>query len=223
VAEHILKLSRETVQDARARRKIRSVCCLKAGFRWTFAFSNKINSFGSRAPLISPVSKEHNVALTWPARNDLGLDLSNDIRRSLTIKRRPQHSRPRPKEEIYAQAQTSHTSRPELRENARGNRRPPSRESSLSPHPSSKDMRGRRYRLHSTASDGRNTVEEMGESGAAPSATNSIAITDPLESRLCREWHGREAVPSRISAGFAPRRNRFPGIRAARRNRSRHS
>ena len=165
MAEHILKFPEIDQTLARGENKVSFT--LETGLQVDVRLLDK-ESFGA-ALLYFTGSKEHNVALRGRA-NDMGLTLNEYA--LATLKGEKPVAR-RTEEEIYAKLKLDYVP-PELRENtgeiaaAEAHRLPKLIEL--------KDVRGD-LQMHSTASDGKNTVEEMAEA-ARKLGHEYIAITD---------------------------------------------
>ena len=165
VAEHILKYPRNVQTLAHGENKVSML--LESGLQVDVRLLDK-NSFGA-ALLYFTGSKEHNVALRGRA-NDMGWTLNEY---ALTTIKSGRSVAGKTEEEIYAKLKLPYIE-PELRE-MRGE----IEAAELGKLPSLiklEDMRGD-VQMHSTASDGRNTVEEMGEAARAL-GYEYIAITD---------------------------------------------
>jgi DNA polymerase (family 10) len=114
-------------------------------------------------------SKEHNVALRGRA-NEMGLTLNEYVLATLKAERRVAG---RTEEEIYAKLKLDWIP-PELRENT--GEIPAAEEHTLPHLVTLKDVKGD-LQMHSTASDGKNSIEEMAEA-ARQLGHSYIAITD---------------------------------------------
>ena len=165
LAEHILKFPEIDQTLARGENKVSFT--LQTGLQVDVRLLDK-ESFGA-ALLYFTGSKEHNVALRGRA-NDMGLTLNEYA--LATLKGEKPVAR-RTEEEIYAKLKLDYVP-PELRENtgeiaaAESHKLPKLIEL--------KDVKGD-LQMHSTESDGKNTVEEMAEA-ARKLGHQYIAITD---------------------------------------------
>ncbi|HWZ53242.1 MAG TPA: DNA polymerase/3'-5' exonuclease PolX [Candidatus Acidoferrales bacterium] len=165
VAEHILKYPRIEQTLAHGENKVSML--LESGLQVDVRLLDK-NSFGA-ALLYFTGSKDHNVALRGRA-NDMGWTLNEY---ALTTIKGGRNIGSKTEEEIYAKLKLPYIE-PELRE-MRGE----IEAAELGKLPvlvKLADMRGD-VQMHSTASDGRNTVEEMGAAALAL-GYEYIAITD---------------------------------------------
>ena len=165
VAEHILKYPRIEQTLAHGENKVSML--LESGLQVDVRLLDK-NSFGA-ALLYFTGSKDHNVALRGRA-NDMGWTLNEY---ALTTIKGGRNIGSKTEEEIYAKLKLPYIE-PELRE-MRGE----IEAAELGKLPvlvKLADMRGD-VQMHSTASDGRNTVEEMGAAARAL-GYEYIAITD---------------------------------------------
>jgi len=165
VAEHILKYPRIEQTLAHGENKVSML--LESGLQVDVRLLDK-NSFGA-ALLYFTGSKDHNVALRGRA-NDMGWTLNEY---ALTTIKGGRNIGSKTEEEIYAKLKLPYIE-PELRE-MRGE----IEAAELGKLPALvklADMRGD-VQMHSTASDGRNTVEEMGAAALAL-GYEYIAITD---------------------------------------------
>ena len=165
VAEHILKYPRIEQTLAHGENKVSML--LESGLQVDVRLLDK-NSFGA-ALLYFTGSKDHNVALRGRA-NDMGWTLNEY---ALTTIKGGRNIGSKTEEEIYAKLKLPYIE-PELRE-MRGE----IEAAELGKLPALvklADMRGD-VQMHSTASDGRNTVEDMGAAALAL-GYEYIAITD---------------------------------------------
>ena len=165
VAEHILKYPRIEQTLAHGENKVSML--LESGLQVDVRLLDK-NSFGA-ALLYFTGSKDHNVALRGRA-NDMGWTLNEY---ALTTIKGGRNIGSKTEEEIYAKLKLPYIE-PELRE-MRGE----IEAAELGKLPALvklEDMRGD-VQMHTTASDGRNTVEEMGAAALAL-GYEYIAITD---------------------------------------------
>src|SRR5262249_6250876 len=165
VAEHVLTYPRNVQTLAHGENKVSMM--LESGLQVDVRLLTK-NSFGA-ALLYFTGSKDHNVALRGRA-NDAGWTLNEyaltSIKSGRTIAAKSE-------EEIYAKLKLPYIE-PELRE-MRGEIEA-AEEGKLPALVKLEDMRGD-VQMHSTASDGRNTIEEMGQAAKAL-GYEYIAITD---------------------------------------------
>ena len=199
VAEHILRISRESCKSSRTA-KTKSASCSKAACRWISASSTK-NNFGA-ALLYFTGSKEHNVALRGRA-NDMGWTLNEYA--LTTIKAGKAHRRKNRRGNLR-QAQASLTSSPNCAKCVAKWKRP--KQGKLPTLVKLADIRGD-LQMHTTASDGKNTIEEMGEAARAL-GYEYIAHHGPFESRHRRKWNGRKAYARATSKRFAPLKRASP-------------
>lgn len=165
VAEHILKYPRIVQTLAHGENKVSIV--LESGLQVDVRLLDK-NSFGA-ALLYFTGSKEHNVALRGRA-NDMGWTLNEY---ALTTVKGGRTIAGKTEEEIYAKLKLPFIE-PELRE-MRGEIEA-AEHGKLPTLVTLADMRGD-VQMHTPASDGRNTIEEMGEAARAL-GYEYIAITD---------------------------------------------
>jgi len=165
VAEHILKYPRNVQTLAHGENKVSML--LESGLQVDVRLLDK-NSFGA-ALLYFTGSKEHNVALRGRA-NDMGYTLNEYALTSIKSGRSIASTT---EEEIYAKLKLPYIE-PELRE-MRGEVEA-AEQGRLPTLVTLADIRGD-VQMHSIASDGRNTVEEMGEA-ARTLGYEYIAITD---------------------------------------------
>src|SRR5580698_6840793 len=164
IAEHILKFPKIEQTLAHGENKVSFT--LQNGLQVDVRLLEK-ESFGA-ALLYFSGSKEHNVALRGRA-NDMGLTLNEYA--LVTLKGEKPVAR-RTEEEIYAKLKLDYIP-PELRENAG---EIAAAEAHKLPHLIElKDMKGD-LQMHSTASDGKNSIEEMAEA-ARKLGHQYIAIT----------------------------------------------
>ena len=165
VAEHILKFPDIDQKLAHGENKVSFT--LTNGLQVDVRLLEKEN-FGA-ALLYFTGSKEHNVALRGRA-NDMGLTL-NEYALATLKGEKPVAGRT--EEEIYAKLKLDYIP-PELRENTG---EIPAAEQHKLPHLLTlKDIKGD-LQMHSTASDGKNSIEEMAEA-ARKLGHEYIAITD---------------------------------------------
>ena len=165
LAEHILKFPDIDQKLAHGENKVSFT--LTNGLQVDVRLLEKEN-FGA-ALLYFTGSKEHNVALRGRA-NDMGLTL-NEYALATLKGEKPVAGRT--EEEIYAKLKLDYIS-PELRENTG---EIPAAEQHKLPHLLTlKDIKGD-LQMHSTASDGKNSIEEMAEA-ARKLGHEYIAITD---------------------------------------------
>ncbi|MGH9745442.1 MAG: DNA polymerase/3'-5' exonuclease PolX [Candidatus Acidiferrales bacterium] len=165
VAEHILKYPRIDQKLAHGENKVSFL--LESGLQVDVRLLDK-NSFGA-ALFYFTGSKDHNVALRGRA-NDMGWTLNEY---ALTTIKGGRSIAGKTEEEIYAKLKLPYIE-PELRE-MRGEIEA-AEQGTLPALVKLGDMRGD-VQMHSTASDGRNTIEEMGEA-ARQLGYEYIAITD---------------------------------------------
>src|SRR3989441_9248675 len=165
LAEHILKFPGIDQKLAHGENKVSFT--LENGLQVDVRLLEKEN-FGA-ALLYFTGSKEHNVALRSRA-NDMGLTLNEYALATLKAEKRVAG---RTEEEIYAKLKLDFIP-PELRENTG---EIAAAENHKLPHLITlKDMKGD-LQMHSTASDGKNSIEEMAEA-ARELGHQYIAITD---------------------------------------------
>jgi DNA polymerase (family X) len=165
LAEHILKFKDIDQKLAHGENKVSFT--LTSGLQVDVRLLEKEN-FGA-ALLYFTGSKEHNVALRGRA-NDMGLTLNEYTLATLKGEKRVAG---RTEEEIYAKLKLDYIP-PELRENTG---EIAAAENHKLPHlVTLKDMRGD-LQMHSTASDGKNSIEEMAEA-ARQLGHQYIAMTD---------------------------------------------
>lgn len=165
VAEHILKYPRIVQTLAHGENKVSVI--LESGLQVDVRLLDK-NGFGA-ALLYFTGSKEHNVALRGRA-NDMGLTLNEY---ALTTIKGGRAIAGKTEEEIYAKLNLPYIE-PELRE-MRGEVEA-AEQKKLPALVRLEDMRGD-VQMHTPASDGRNTAEEMGEAARAL-GYEYIALTD---------------------------------------------
>jgi DNA polymerase (family 10) len=165
VAEHILKYPRNVQTLAHGENKVSML--LESGLQVDVRLLQK-NSFGA-ALLYFTGSKEHNVALRGRA-NDVGWTLNEY---ALTTIKSGRTVAGKTEEEIYAKIKLPYIE-PELRE-MRGEIEA-AEQGKLPALIKLEDIHGD-LQMHSTASDGRHTIEEMGEAAKAL-GYEYIAITD---------------------------------------------
>ncbi len=171
LAEHILKFPDIDQKLAHGENKVSFT--VSNGLQVDVRLLEKEN-FGA-ALMYFTGSKEHNVALRGRA-NDMGLTLNEYVLATLKGEKRVAG---RTEEEIYAKLKLDYVP-PELRENTS---EIAAAEQHKLPHlVTLKDIKGD-LQMHSTASDGKNSIEEMAEA-ARKLGHEFIAITDqPLISR----------------------------------------
>ncbi|MGA8144314.1 MAG: DNA polymerase/3'-5' exonuclease PolX [Candidatus Acidiferrales bacterium] len=165
VAEHIVKYPRNVQTLAHGENKVSML--LESGLQVDVRLLDK-NSFGA-ALLYFTGSKDHNVALRGRA-NDMGWTLNEY---ALTTIKGGRTIASKTEEEIYAKLKLPYIE-PELRE--MWGEIEAAEQGKLPALVKLEDMRGD-VQMHSTASDGRNTIEEMGEAARAL-GYEYIAITD---------------------------------------------
>jgi DNA polymerase (family 10) len=165
LAEHILKFPEIDQKLAHGENKVSFT--LGDGLQVDVRLLEKEN-FGA-ALLYFTGSKEHNVALRGRA-NDMGLTLNEYALATLKGEKRVAG---RTEEEIYAKLKLDFIA-PELRENT--GEIAAAEEHKLPHLVALKDIKGD-LQMHSTASDGKNTIEEMAEAARAL-GHEYIAITD---------------------------------------------
>jgi DNA polymerase (family X) len=165
VAEHILKYARIEQQLAHGENKVSVV--LESGAQVDVRLLDK-NSFGA-ALLYFTGSKEHSVVLRGRA-NDMGFTLNEY---ALTTLKGGRNVASKTEAEIYAKLKLEYIE-PELREN-RGEIEA-AEQGKVPKLIELADMRGD-LQMHTTASDGRNSIEEMGEAAKAL-GYGYIALTD---------------------------------------------
>src|SRR6201997_1333115 len=151
VAEHILKYPRNVQTLAHGENKVSML--LESGLQVDVRLLDK-NSFGA-ALLYFTGSKDHNVALRGRA-NDMGWTLNEY---ALTTIKGGKVIASKTEEEIYAKLKLPYIE-PELRE-MRGEIEA-AEQGKLPSLIALKDIRGD-LQMHTTASDGRNSIEEMGQ------------------------------------------------------------
>jgi DNA polymerase (family 10) len=165
VAEHILKYPRVERELAHGENKVSVM--LETGMQVDVRLLEK-NSFGA-ALLYFTGSKEHNVVLRGRA-NDMGWTLNEY---ALTTIKGGKVVAGKTEEEIYAKLKLPYIE-PELRENA--GEIEAAEQGALPNLVRLEDMHGD-LQMHTTASDGRNSIEEMGEA-AGKLGYEYIALTD---------------------------------------------
>ncbi|HXM97711.1 MAG TPA: DNA polymerase/3'-5' exonuclease PolX [Candidatus Dormibacteraeota bacterium] len=165
IAEHILKYPRIDQTLARGENKVSF--CLDSGLQVDVRLLEKDN-FGA-ALLYFTGSKEHNVALRGRA-NDLGFTLNEY---SLATLKGEKRVAGRTEEEIYAKLKLDYVP-PELRENT--GEISAAEQHKLPKLITLRDIKGD-LQMHTTASDGKNSIEEMAEA-ARELNHQYIAITD---------------------------------------------
>ncbi|HTS11587.1 MAG TPA: DNA polymerase/3'-5' exonuclease PolX [Candidatus Limnocylindrales bacterium] len=165
VAEHILKYPRIEQQLAHGENKVSIL--LESGMQVDVRLLDK-NSFGA-ALLYFTGSKEHNVVLRGRA-NDMGWTLNEY---ALTTLKGGRNVASKTEADIYAKLKLAYIE-PELRENT--GEIEAAENGTLPKLLELRDMRGD-LQMHTTASDGRNSIEEMGEA-ARDLGYDYIALTD---------------------------------------------
>jgi DNA polymerase (family X) len=165
VADHILKYPRVEQMLAHGENKVSVM--LESGMQVDVRLLQK-NSFGA-ALLYFTGSKEHNVVLRGRA-NDMGWTLNEY---ALTTIKGGKTIAGKTEEEIYSKLKLPYIE-PELRENA--GEIQAAEKGTLPKLLRLEDMRGD-LQMHTTASDGRNSIEEMGEA-ARKLGYDYIALTD---------------------------------------------
>lgn len=165
IAEHILKYPRIDQTLARGENKVSF--CLDSGLQVDVRLLEK-EHFGA-ALLYFTGSKEHNVALRGRA-NDMGFTLNEYVLATLKGEKRVAG---RTEEEIYAKLKLDYVP-PELRENT--GEITAAEQHKLPKLVTLRDIKGD-LQMHTTASDGKNSIEEMAEA-ARELNHQYIAITD---------------------------------------------
>ena len=208
VAEHILKYPR--IEEPLAHGENKVSVLLESGMQVDVRLLQK-NNFGAGL-LYFTGSKEHNVVLRGRA-NDMGWTLNEY---ALTTIKGGKVVAGKSEEEIYSKLKLAYIE-PELRENTGEIE---AAENGTLPHLLRlEDMRGD-LQMHTTASDGRNSIEEMGEA-AQKLGYEYIALTDHSKAVTVANGMDESAHPRADQEN-----SRRAGARArhsfARWNRSRH-
>lgn len=199
VAEHILKYPRVERMLAHGENKVSVM--LESGMQVDVRLLQK-NSFGA-ALLYFTGSKEHNVVLRGLA-NDKGWTLNEY---ALTTIKGGKVVAGKTEEEIYAKLKLPHIE-PELRENA--GEFDAAEKGTLPKLLRLDDMRGD-LQMHTTASDGRNSIEEMGEA-ARKLGYEYIALTDHSKAVTVANGMDEKRTLEQIKKIRAAQ-ERVPGIR----------
>jgi DNA polymerase (family 10) len=199
VAEHILKYPRIDQKLAHGENKVSVL--LESGLQVDVRLLDK-NSFGA-ALLYFTGSKEHNVALRGRA-NDMGWTLNEY---ALTTIKGGRTVAGKTEEQIYAKLKLPYIE-PELRE-MRGEIEA-AEQGKLPALVKLEDMRGD-VQMHSTASDGRNTIEEMGQV-ARELGYEYIAITDHSKAVTVANGMDEKRTLENIR-NIRAAQDRVPGIR----------
>jgi DNA polymerase (family 10) len=199
VAEHILKYPRIVQTLAHGENKVSVI--LESGLQVDVRLLDK-NSFGA-ALLYFTGSKEHNVALRGRA-NDLGWTLNEY---ALTTIKGGRTLAGKTEEEIYAKLNLPYIE-PELRE-MRGEV-DAADQKKLPALVKLEDMRGD-VQMHTPASDGRNTAEEMGEAAQAL-GYEYIALTDHSKAVTVANGMDEKRTLRNIER-IREAQSRVPGIR----------
>jgi DNA polymerase (family X) len=199
VAEHILKYAR--IEETLAHGENKVSMLLENGMQVDVRLLQK-NSFGA-ALLYFTGSKEHNVVLRGRA-NEMGWTLNEY---ALTTIKGGKVVAGRTEEEIYSKLKLAYIE-PELRENTGEIE---AAESGTLPNLLQlADMRGD-LQMHTTASDGRNSIEEMGEA-AQKLGYEYIALTD--HSKAVTVANGMDETRALIQIKkIRAAQERVPGIR----------
>ena len=199
VAEHILKYPRVERMLAHGENKVSVM--LESGMQVDVRLLQK-NSFGA-ALLYFTGSKEHNVVLRGRA-NDMGWTLNEY---ALTTIKGGKTVAGKTEEEIYSKLKLPYIE-PELRENA--GEFDAAEKSTLPKLLRLDDMRGD-LQMHTTASDGRNSIEEMGEE-ARKLGYEYIALTDHSKAVTVANGMDEKRTLEQIKKIRAAQ-ERVPGIR----------
>ena len=198
-AEHILKYPR--IEETLAHGENKVSVLLENGMQVDVRLLQK-NSFGA-ALLYFTGSKEHNVVLRGRA-NDMGWTLNEY---ALTTIKGGKVVASKTEEDIYSKLKLAYIE-PELRENTGEIE---AAENGTLPHLLQlADMRGD-LQMHTTASDGRNSIEEMGEA-AQKLGYEYIALTD--HSKAVTVANGMDETRTLIQIKkIRAAQERVPGIR----------
>lgn len=199
VAEHILKYPR--IEEPLAHGENKVSVLLESGMQVDVRLLQK-NNFGAGL-LYFTGSKEHNVVLRGRA-NDMGWTLNEY---ALTTLKGGKVVAGKTEEEIYSKLKLAYIE-PELRENTGEIE---AAENGTLPHLLRlEDMRGD-LQMHTTASDGRNSIEEMGEA-AQKLGYEYIALTD--HSKAVTVANGMDETRTLIQIKkIRAAQERVPGIR----------
>ncbi len=180
VAEHILKYPEIQQKLAHGENKVSML--LDSGMQVDVRLLDK-ESFGA-ALLYFTGSKEHNVALRGRA-NEMGWTLNEYALKSL---KGGKIIASKTEEEIYSKLKLEYIE-PELREMT--GEIEAAENGTLPKLVKLADIRGD-LQMHTTASDGKNSIEEMGEAARAL-GYEYIALTDHSQAVTVAQRHGREA------------------------------
>jgi DNA polymerase (family 10) len=199
VAEHILKYPR--IEEPLAHGENKVSVLLESGMQVDVRLLQK-NNFGAGL-LYFTGSKEHNVVLRGRA-NDMGWTLNEY---ALTTIKGGKVVAGKSEEEIYSKLKLAYIE-PELRENTGEIE---AAENGTLPHLLRlEDMRGD-LQMHTTASDGRNSIEEMGEA-AQKLGYEYIALTD--HSKAVTVANGMDEARTLVQIKkIRAAQERVPGIR----------
>ncbi|HKN60101.1 MAG TPA: DNA polymerase/3'-5' exonuclease PolX [Candidatus Acidoferrales bacterium] len=199
VAEHILKYPR--IEETLAHGENKVSVLLENGMQVDVRLLQK-NSFGA-ALLYFTGSKEHNVVLRGRA-NDMGWTLNEY---ALTTIKGGKVVAGKTEEEIYSKLKLAYIE-PELRENT--GEIEAAENGTLPNLVRLADMRGD-LQMHTTASDGRNSIEEMGEA-AQKLGYEYIALTD--HSKAVTVANGMDETRTLVQIKkIRAAQERVPGIR----------
>jgi DNA polymerase (family X) len=199
VAEYILKYGRIEQRLARGENKVSVL--LAGGVQVDVRLLGK-NSFGA-ALLYFTGSKEHNVALRGRA-NEMGWTLNEY---ALTTLKGGKVVAGKTEQEIYAKLKLGYVE-PELRENA--GEIEAAANGTLPDLVRLEDIRGD-LQMHTTASDGRNSIEEMGQAARAL-GYEYIALTDHSKAVTVANGMDEKRTLEQIKRIRAAQQ-RVPGIR----------